>query len=76
MVLLAQGETERAIEVCALACSFGYVANSEWYEDVVGRPIAEAGAMLPPDVVAAARERGCARDVQATLAELIEHFER
>jgi hypothetical protein len=45
-----------------------FVANSHWFEDVAGRHVA---AVLPPDVVAAAQERGWARDLDATLAELL-----
>jgi hypothetical protein len=62
---------ERAVEVYALACTFPYVANSRWHQDVIGKPIAAAAAALPPQVVAAAQERGRARDVQATLEELL-----
>jgi tetratricopeptide (TPR) repeat protein len=75
LMLVNQGKVEQAVEVYALACTFGRVANSQWYEDVVGRPIAAAAAALPPDVVAAAQERGRARDVQATLEELIAEWE-
>jgi tetratricopeptide (TPR) repeat protein len=75
LLLLQEGQTERAVEIYALASTYGYVANSQWYEDVVGLPIAEAAAALPPEVVIAARERGRARDVQATLEELIEEWE-
>ena len=58
LLLLDQGEKERAVEIYELACTLPAVANSRWYEDVVGRPIAEAAAALPPDVAAAAREGG------------------
>jgi predicted ATPase len=75
LLLLHEGKTERAAEIYALACTFGHVANSQWYADVVGRPIAEAAATLPPEVVVAAKERGRTRDVQATLKELIEEWE-
>jgi hypothetical protein len=75
LLLLHEGKVEPAIEVYALACTFGHVANSQWYADVVGRPIAEAAAALPPEVIAAARDRGRARDVHATLEELIAEWE-
>jgi hypothetical protein len=52
------------------------VANSRWFEDVAGRHIAAAAAPLPPDVVAAAQERGRARDLDATVAELLVEWER
>jgi hypothetical protein len=34
------------------------VANSHWFEDVVGKHIASAAAALSPETVAAAQERG------------------
>jgi hypothetical protein len=48
-----------------------FVANSHWFEDVAGRHIAAVAAVLPLDVVAAAQERGWARDLDATVAELL-----
>jgi len=47
------------------------VANSRWFEDVAGRHIAAVAATLPPEVVTAAQERGRARDLEATVAELL-----
>ena len=47
------------------------VANSRWIEDVSGRRIAAVTATLPPDVVAAAQERGRARDLDPIVAELL-----
>ena len=66
-----QGETELAVELYALASCHPYVANSRWFEQVYGRKIAAVVATLPPEVVAAARERGQARDMEATAAELL-----
>jgi hypothetical protein len=51
------------------------VANSRWYEDVAGNSIAAAAATLPPKVVAAARERGRARDLEATARELLDELQ-
>jgi hypothetical protein len=75
LLLLDQGEVERAVEIYALACTLPAVANSRWYEDVAGRPIAEAATTLAPQVVEAAQQRGRARDVWATAAELLEELE-
>ena len=47
------------------------MANSRWFEDVAGRHIAAVAATLPPEVVTAAQERGRARDLEATVAELL-----
>jgi hypothetical protein len=54
--------------VTGLASRYPLVVNSHWFKDVAGRHIA---ATLPSDVVAAARERGRARDLEATVAELL-----
>jgi hypothetical protein len=75
LLLLDRGETRRAVEIYGLACTLPEVANSRWFEDVVGRPIAAAAAALPPDVVSAAQERGRARDVQITAEELAEELQ-
>ena len=47
------------------------VPNSPGHELVFGRHIAAVAATLPPDVVATAQERGRARDMGATLVELV-----
>jgi tetratricopeptide (TPR) repeat protein len=69
-----QGSAERAVELYAVASRFPYVADSRWFEDVVGRRIATIAAALPPEVVAAAQERGRARDPAATAAELLDEL--
>jgi len=38
---------------------------------VTGRPVREAAATLPPEVVRAAEERGRAREWRATVEELL-----
>ena len=65
---------ERAVELYALASRYPYVANSRWLEDVVGKHITVTAATLPPDVVRVAQERGRARDLEATAAELLAEF--
>jgi len=74
LFLADQGEKERAVEVYALASRYPFVANSRWFEDVAGKHIAAVAATLPSDVVAAAQERGRARDLEATVAELLVEF--
>jgi tetratricopeptide (TPR) repeat protein len=75
LLLADRGETERAVELYALASRYPFVANSRWFEDVAGRYIAAIAATLPPDVVAAAQERGRARDLEATILELVAELE-
>ena len=75
LVLLDGGKPEKAMEIYELACRFGAVANSSWFEDVVGVHIAAATATLPPEVVEAAQARGRARDLWATAEELLAELE-
>jgi predicted ATPase/DNA-binding SARP family transcriptional activator len=71
LVLADQGENERAVEVHGLLSQHGHVAHSRWFADIVVRPMTAAVAALPPDIVAGAEERGRARDLDATAAELL-----
>jgi hypothetical protein len=71
LLRVRRGQSERAIELYALASRYPVVANSRWFEDVAGRQIAQAAASLPPEAVAAARKRGRERDLWATVGELL-----
>ena len=75
LLLADGGQVERAVELYALASRYPHVANSRWYEDVAGKHIAAAATTLPPEVVAAAQERGRARDLEATVKELLAELE-
>ena len=75
LLLADQGQAERAVELYALVSRYPFVANSRWFEDIAGKQIAAVAATLPPEVVAAARERGRARDLEATVAELLVELE-
>jgi len=75
LYLAEKGAPERAVEIYALAASYPFVGRSRWYEDVFGKPMAAVDAALPPKVVAAAQERGRARDLQATVQELLDELE-
>jgi predicted ATPase/DNA-binding SARP family transcriptional activator len=75
LLLADQGKPERAVELYALASRHPHVANSRWFEDVAGRHITAAAETLPPDAVAAAQERGRARDLEATVQELLAELE-
>jgi tetratricopeptide (TPR) repeat protein len=72
LILAAKEEEERAVELYGLASRYPYVANSRWFEDVAGKPMAAAAAALPSDVVAEAQQRGQALELQATVAALLE----
>ena len=62
------------MELYALASRHGFVANSRWFEEVAGQHAAAVAETLPPEVVAAAQERGRARDLDAAVAELLEEL--
>jgi hypothetical protein len=71
LLLTVQGEKELAVELYALASRYPAVTNSRAAEDLVGRHIVAVATTLPPEVVAAAKERGQARDLDATVKELL-----
>jgi predicted ATPase len=71
LLLADEGEVERAVELYALASRYPLVAESHWFADVVGNQIAAAADTLPADRVAILQARGQARDLEATIAELL-----
>jgi hypothetical protein len=71
LLLAADGEKERAVELYALASRYPLVSQSRWFADVVGRQITAAADTLPADQVAVLQEHGRARDLEATVAELL-----
>jgi len=75
LVLADQGDVERAIELYALAMRYPAAANSRYWEAVAGKHIAALAATLPPKIVAAAQERGRARDLETTVTELLMELE-
>ncbi|MDX1614075.1 MAG: protein kinase [Candidatus Promineifilaceae bacterium] len=62
-----QRASDAAVELYALAAVQPYVANSAWYQEVVGKRI--AAIELPHEVEAAAEERGRVRDLWQTIEE-------
>ena len=52
------GQKERCVEVYALTGKHRFVANSQLFEDVVGRRMAALTKSLPEEVATAARARG------------------
>jgi hypothetical protein len=65
---------EQAVELYALAKSQPFVSKSRLFEDVAGKQIAAAAATLPLEAVAAAEERGRARDLWKTAEELLDEL--
>jgi tetratricopeptide (TPR) repeat protein len=75
LLLVDEGEMERAVELYSLTSRYPFVANSRWFEAVAGEDIAAVAATLPPHTVAVAQERGRARDLDATVKELLVELE-
>ena len=75
LILARQGEAERAVELFALASHHPFVASASWFEDVAGKHIVAAAESLLPDAVAAAQERGRARDLWETARALLDELE-
>jgi predicted ATPase len=73
-LLAAEGEEERALELLALVLH--HPMSWQWTKDRAAPLVAELEAELPPDVVAAAWERGQARELETTVAELLEELGR
>jgi predicted ATPase/DNA-binding SARP family transcriptional activator len=71
LLLADAGRVERAVEIYAMAIQDPYISKSRFYEDIVGQHIAAVTATLPPDVVAAAQERGRALDWWQTAEALL-----
>ncbi len=68
---LEDGRIERAVALYAAACQIPLVANSAWFEDVIGRRIAEKEGEAPTEVVKRARAQGRSADLWGIAAELV-----
>jgi hypothetical protein len=71
LLLAGEGENERAVELYALASRFPLVARSRWFTNVAGNTLADVAAALPVKQVAVLQECGRARDLQATIKDLL-----
>jgi predicted ATPase/DNA-binding SARP family transcriptional activator len=71
LLLADAGKVEQAVEVYACASSHPFVANSRWFEDVVGAEVSAVAAQLPPKVAQVAYARGQAADRWQVAKELM-----
>jgi DNA-binding SARP family transcriptional activator/predicted ATPase len=65
------GTRERAIERYAVVSQYPMVANSAWFDDLVGQQIEAIAAELSPDIVALAEERGQRQELDTVAAEVL-----
>jgi hypothetical protein len=63
-----------AIEIYTSALCHPHVANSRWFEDVIGRYVVNTSQRLSPEMVAAAQVRGQGRDLWQTATEALEQL--
>jgi tetratricopeptide (TPR) repeat protein len=75
MLLAAIGDAARAVEIWTFAQCHPYIANSKWFQDVVGQELDALAASLPPEVAEAARERGRTLDLWEEAAVLLAELE-
>jgi len=76
LLLLEKNEFEQAIEFYALACTHPLIANSKWYDDVVGQRIRKAAEKLPNRTVSAASERGQNRNLDEAVQTILTEITR
>ena len=69
------GKPEQAVTLYALASKHDFVANSRWFQDVVGCQMTAVAEILPPKMVAEAQTRGQERDLWTTARELLAELE-
>jgi hypothetical protein len=76
LVLVAEGEAEHALESYAVFLNVPVVpTHADWFRALGGDKLEAIAASLPPEVAAAARERGQARDPWAVASELVSDLE-
>ena len=68
---LEQDQPERAVELWSMALGYPHVANSAWYNAIVGRSLQAAADTLSPERAAVLLEQGRRRDLWETVAEIL-----
>jgi predicted ATPase/DNA-binding SARP family transcriptional activator/Tfp pilus assembly protein PilF len=71
LLLVRLDDVGRAVELWALLSCYPVIANALLFQNVVGRPIAAAAETLPPETVAAAKERSLLHDLSHTATEML-----
>jgi DNA mismatch repair protein MutL len=72
LLLVEQSDSERAVELQALASRHPLVANSCWFRDMAGARLQGVAATLPQEVASAAWERGQAATLASVAEQLVE----
>jgi tetratricopeptide (TPR) repeat protein len=75
LLFAKEGQAERALALNLLAGRDPYIANSRWFEVVVGRHVAEVAGKLPHNVADHVRAQAAALDVWQTVEQLARELE-
>ena len=75
LLLIDNGQIERAIELYELTQRYPLIQKALWFYTVYGQYVDAAAAVLPEEVAEAARARGRERDLFATAAELLQELD-
>jgi DNA-binding SARP family transcriptional activator/predicted ATPase len=76
-VMLAEaGKLEQAVELYATITAHPFARNSQWSEDMFGRPLQGLWAGLPPEIISAAQERGSQRQLREVGEEYLGKIRR
>ena len=71
LFLAKDGKVNEALGYYALALDYPHIANSRWFEDVVGQQLADHANVLPVEAVETAQMRGRSRDLEETAREIL-----
>jgi len=74
LLLAKRGNLKHAVEIHALVMRYPWIANSQWNQDIIVRPLTTLTASLSPETIAAAQKRGRARNLEETVQELVAEF--
>ena len=74
LLLALDGESERAVEIYESALQSPFIANSVWYEQVIGKQIQDTAVYLDLDSIKAAKTRGRERNLWTTVNQLLEEL--
>jgi hypothetical protein len=66
---------EPGMEVYVCVSRHGFVANSRWFEEMVGQPIRALAASLPAEVVESVQQQGRVQDWDVMATELLSELQ-
>jgi tetratricopeptide (TPR) repeat protein len=74
LLLADRGELDWAVELFSLVTMQGYLAKSQWFADLYGKPLEAMAAKLPMREIDEAKKLGQAKDLRETVETLLVEF--